>query len=108
MFIDPVIDQIEAAKMIHADMIEIHTGEYAEARTSRQRSKCLQHIASAARYAHDLGLTVNAGHGLHYDNISGIKKITTIEEVSIGHAVIAHAVRVGLEQAVKELVRLVK
>ena len=108
MFIDPVNDQIEAAKMIRADMIEIHTGEYADAQTSRQRSACLRRIASSARHARDLGLTVNAGHGLNYDNISGIKKIGAIEEVSIGHAVIVHAVGVGLERAVKELVRLVR
>lgn len=108
LFIDPAKDQIDGAKEVRADMVEIHTGEYADAKTPRRRLRCLHDIQSAARYAHTLGFVVNAGHGLDYSNIRAIRKIKEIEEVSIGHAVIARALKVGLEKAVKEMARLVK
>ena len=103
LFIDPVREQIEASREINSDMIEIHTGEYAEARTISR----LRKIQSMATFARTLELTVNAGHGLDYNNIEGIVRIKEIEEVSIGHAVIAHALRVGLANAVEEMVSLV-
>ena len=108
LFIDPAKNQIDAAKEVRADMVEIHTGKYADAGTSRRRIKCLHDIQTAAHYARNLGFIVNAGHGLDYSNIKPIMKIKEIEEVSIGHAVIAHAVKVGLEKAVKEMAGLVK
>ncbi|HTK81720.1 MAG TPA: pyridoxine 5'-phosphate synthase [Bacteroidota bacterium] len=107
LFIDPAKNQIECSREIGADMIEIHTGEYADATTSARRSKCLRSVGSAAKIALNLGLGVNAGHGLGYDNIKPVTRIREIEEVSIGHALIVHAVSVGLERAVKEMVRLV-
>ena len=108
LFIDPVREQIEAAKEVDADMIEIHTGEYANTPSVSRRKKLVSEIKSAAVYARKLGLGVNAGHGLDYTNIKLISKIEEIEEVSIGHAIIEHAVWVGLENAVREMVRLVK
>lgn len=103
LFIDPIPEQIEAAREIGADKIEIHTGEYALARTSRQQEAQLETIRGAAKMAAKLGMGVNAGHGLNNLNILPIKQIPEIEEVSIGHAIIARAVFVGLDQAVREM-----
>jgi pyridoxine 5-phosphate synthase len=103
LFVDPMAEQIEAAKHIGADMIELHTGEYANARSEREAQALLDVIRSAARLGTELGLGVNAGHGLNYINIKPLARIEEIQEVSIGHAVIAHAVFVGLERAVREM-----
>src|SRR5579862_5994583 len=108
LFVDPENDQVEATKEICADMIEIHTGEYADATTAAQRKKQFNRIASIAKFAHGLGLGVNAGHGLDYENFAPIREIKEIQEVSIGHAIIVRAVSVGLEQAVREMVSLTK
>ncbi len=103
LFVDPVAAQIEAAKAIGADMIEIHTGEYANARNEKEQLALLEIVRSAARLGSELGLVVNAGHGLNYVNIKPIITIEEIAEVSIGHAVISYAVFVGLERAVREM-----
>ncbi len=108
LFIDPVPDQIEASRETGANKIEIHTGEYANARTEREQHECLQRVQKAAEFASNLGLGVNAGHGLNYVNIMPIRLIPQIEEVSIGHALISRAVFVGLERAVNEMVTLVR
>lgn len=108
LFIDPVPEQIEAAHDVGANKIELHTGEYANARTEGEQKGCLQAVQHAAELASQLGLGVNAGHGLNYINITPIRRIPQIEEVSIGHALISRAVFVGLERAVREMVRLVK
>ena len=108
MFVDPVTDQIEASKEVGADMIEIHTGEYANARSAGERNKFLGEIKSIAKFSRGLGLGVNAGHGLDYENIKPFARIKEIEEVSIGHAIIVRAMFVGLENAVREMVELVK
>jgi pyridoxine 5-phosphate synthase len=108
LFIDPVEEQIQAAYDAGADMIEIHTGEYAEAKTDVKRAKLAAIVAAAAKYAHELDLGVNAGHGLDYANVSLIAEISQIHEMSIGHAVIVRAMEGGLAEAVKEMVRLVK
>ncbi|HMD14116.1 MAG TPA: pyridoxine 5'-phosphate synthase [Bacteroidota bacterium] len=108
LFVDPNKDQIDVSKEIGSDMIELHTGEYADGKSPAERNRHLQRIKKMSRYGHSLGLIVNAGHGLDYDNIKPIVKIREIEEVSIGHAVIVRAVSVGLECAVREMVRLIK
>ncbi len=108
LFIDPVRAQIETALEVGAEMIELHTGEYANAVTPAQKKYHHSRIKTAAAFGRHLGLTVNAGHGLDYKNISRFVGIADIEEVSIGHAVIVRAVAVGLERAVREMVRLVK
>ncbi|MBA4311894.1 MAG: pyridoxine 5'-phosphate synthase [Chlorobiaceae bacterium] len=108
VFINPAQDHIDAAKYIGADMVEIHTGEYSEARSAREKRKHLVIISQMSRLARKLELSVNAGHGLNYSNISPIVKIREIEEVSIGYAIIVRALSVGLETAVREMVALVK
>jgi len=108
LFIDPLPGQIEAAAEIKADKIEIHTGAYADARTDRERKSLLHDIKGAAQMAARLGLGVNAGHGLNYQNILPMKEIREIEEVSIGHAVIVRALFVGMERAVREMVALTR
>ena len=108
LFIDPVSNQIEAAKDIGTDMIEVHTGDYANALTSRHKRKHLVIISQMVKLASSLDLRVNAGHGLDYGNIKPITAMKEIEEVSIGHAIIVKAVSVGLEEAVREMLKLVK
>ena len=108
LFIDPVHDQIEAAKEVEADTIEIHTGEYANARNEQQQHELLEIVRDAAKFARELDLRVNAGHGLNYNNIIPFRTIEEIEEVSIGHAVIVRAAFVGLDRAVREMARLVR
>jgi len=107
LFVDPVQSQIETSKEIGADMVELHTGEYANARSDREVKDQLGRIQSMATLGRSLGLTVNGGHGLDYRNVSPIAAIKEIHEVSIGHAVIIRALFVGLENAVQEMLKLV-
>jgi pyridoxine 5-phosphate synthase len=107
LFINPIQEQIELAKAVGTDMIEIHTGEYAEARDEGARQTQLARIQRAASAAKSLGLGVNAGHGLDYGNVAPIAAIREIDELSIGYAIIVRAMFVGLDQAVREMLRLV-
>jgi len=107
LFIDPVDAQVRASADIGTDMIELHTGEYAEAKSEQQMKVRLGKIQEAAALGKSLGLGVNAGHGLDYSNIKPIAAIKEIDEVSIGHAVIVHALSIGLESAVREMLRLI-
>jgi pyridoxine 5-phosphate synthase len=106
LFIDPDKTQIDAAKAVGAPVIELHTGTYAELENSKELQQELARIKEAAEYAHSIGLVVNAGHGLHYHNVQEIASIKCIEELNIGHAIIAQAVNSGLPDAVKEMKRL--
>ena len=108
LFVDPLREQIEASAEIGADFIEIHTGEYANARSKKEARRHLERIRAMANFGRSLGLRVNAGHGLNYVNIRPIASIKAIEEVSIGHAIISRAVFVGLDAAVREMVGLVR
>ncbi|MGA2624660.1 MAG: pyridoxine 5'-phosphate synthase [Bacteroidota bacterium] len=108
LFVDPVVDQVEASKEVGADMIEIHTGEYANAQSGQRRKLLLRQIRSISKFAAGIGLGVNAGHGLDYENVKPVAGIQEIDEVSIGHAIMVRAVFVGLEEAVREMVKLVK
>jgi len=108
LFVEPEREQIEASSSIGADLIEIHTGQYANARTERQQNELLVAIQTAAKLAQSLGLGVNAGHGLNYVNTAPVAQIQEIDELSIGHAVISHAVFAGLDEAVKKMLRIVK
>ncbi|QLI80207.1 pyridoxine 5'-phosphate synthase [Chitinibacter fontanus] len=103
IFIDPDLEQIKLAHELGAPVIEIHTGRYADATTPAERVHELQRVQQAAQYAADLGLVVNAGHGLHYHNVQAIAQIPQIEELNIGHALIGHALFVGLDNAVREM-----
>lgn len=108
LFVDPEPKQVEASAKTGADFIEIHTGEYANARNEKKQYEELQKIKEIAKLARRLGLGVNAGHGLNYINVIPITKIEEIEELSIGHAIVARAIFVGFEKAVREMVRIVK
>jgi len=105
LFIDPVLEQIDTAAEVDADKIEIHTGEYANARSEREQMELLEVVRAAAKHARGLGMGVNAGHGLNYLNITPFRTIQEIEEVSIGHAVISRALFVGLDRAVRDMLR---
>lgn len=108
LFVEPDIEQIDASAGIEADMIEIHTGNYANAETEDDMFEELDRIRLATQHAKKLGLGVNAGHGLDYNNISDFLVVDDIDEVSIGQAVIARSVFVGLEKAVTEMRELIK
>lgn len=108
MFVDPIREQIDASREVEADTVEIHTGEYANARNERVQRELLEHIAGLAHYARELGLSVNAGHGLNYVNIGPFTEIKEIDEVSIGHAIISRAVFVGIDTAVKEMLEAIR
>jgi pyridoxine 5-phosphate synthase len=103
IFIDPDFEQIKLAHQLGAPVIEIHTGRYADAHNPTERSEELKRVIDAAAFAADLGLVVNAGHGLNYHNVQAIAQIEQIEELNIGHALIGHALFVGLENAVREM-----
>ena len=102
LFIDPVKAQIECAKEVGAHAIEIHTGSYCNA-AGAKREKERRVIAAAAKLAHSFGLEVHGGHGLNYDNVRAIAKIPEMVELNIGHSIIARAVIVGMERAVREM-----
>ncbi len=102
LFIAPEIEQIEAAKAAGAPVIEIHTGHYADSTGSVQRHE-LERIRRAASHAQALGLVVNAGHGLNIHNVHDIAAIAGMEELNIGHAIVAHALFVGWEYAIREM-----
>jgi pyridoxine 5-phosphate synthase len=106
LFIDAEPDQIEAAARTGAAMIEIHTGHYADARDADSRQREFKRITAAADLAHGLGLQVNAGHGLNYQNVSPIAAMAVIRELNIGHAIISRALFTGLQASVAEMKRL--
>lgn len=108
LFIEPDINQIDASAEIDADYIEIHTGVFANALTEEEQFDELDRIRTAAKHAKKLGLGVNAGHGLNYSNIKIFRELSDIDEVSIGHAILARAVFVGLKEAVKEMIGLLR
>jgi pyridoxine 5-phosphate synthase len=108
LFIDPEEEQILEAYKIGADMIEIHTGAYSDAKNEAIREKELKKVVNAARKAKESGLGVNAGHGLHYHNVREIISIPDIDELSIGHSIIARAVFTGLDRAVRDMLALMK
>lgn len=105
LFIAPDIAQIDAAKTAGASVIELHTGRFADTEGSVQRHE-LERIEQAAAHAQKLGLVVNAGHGLNIHNVHEIAAIPGIEELNIGHAIVAHAVFVGWEYAIREIKQL--
>ena len=108
LFIDPDLAQVKKARKIGADCIEIHTGLYAAAKTPKQQQEELEKIEQAAKLAKKFTMGVNAGHDLTYRNVTPILAIEEIEELNIGHNIIARAVFVGLEQAIKEMIALVR
>lgn len=107
LFIDPRDAQIIAAHKVGADMIEIHTGAYSDARTEATRKEELKKVIRSAVKGKELGLGVNAGHGLHYHNVREVAVIPEIDELSIGHSIIARAVFVGLDLAIRDMIALI-
>jgi pyridoxine 5-phosphate synthase len=105
MFIDPDPAQLEASLDIGAPVVELHTGAYADA-TGERQARELMRLATGARHGAQIGLTVHAGHGLHYQNVQPVAAIAEIVELNIGHALVARAVFEGLAPAVREMRRL--
>jgi pyridoxine 5-phosphate synthase len=103
LFVDPDPIQIAAAAQVGARWVELHTGRYAEASSEAQREAELAQLQKASQQAIQLGLRVNAGHGLTYWNVGPVARIPGIEELNIGHSIISRAVLVGLERAVREM-----
>lgn len=107
LFIDADPLQIEAAHRVGAPAIELHTGRYADAETPTELAEELERIRQGVALGQELGLVVNAGHGLHYHNTQAVAAIKGIHELNIGHAIVAHALFVGFKQAVKEMKHLI-
>ncbi|MGD0969900.1 MAG: pyridoxine 5'-phosphate synthase [Desulfobaccales bacterium] len=107
LFVDPVDPQIQAAKEVGAEWVELHTGTYAEAPTRAEATRLFQELVNAARHARSLGLKVKCGHGLNYRNIKPFRGREEFAEYSIGHAIIARALLVGIERAVREMIALI-
>ncbi|GBG15811.1 pyridoxine 5-phosphate synthase [Novimethylophilus kurashikiensis] len=103
LFIDPDEKQLDASKAAGAPVVEIHTGAFADAETEHERELELARIKNAVVHGTSLGLSVNAGHGLHYHNVQQIASIPGVEELNIGHAIVAHALFVGWDNAVREM-----
>ena len=108
LFIAPDLRDIDLAKKMGAPVIEIHTGRYADAENEVTKQKELKRVKEAAAHALSLGLIVNAGHGLHYHNVNLIAEIPGIEELHIGHAIVAHALFVGWDNAIREMKLLLR
>jgi pyridoxine 5-phosphate synthase len=102
LFIDPDQEQLEAACRAGAPVVELHTGTYAEA-TGEERTLELNRLRDACLFGHDGGLIINAGHGLHLGNVQDVVRLPHMNELNIGHSIIARAIFVGLEAAVKEM-----
>jgi pyridoxine 5-phosphate synthase len=105
LFIDPDPRQLDAAVTVGAPVVELHTGAYADAASGEQDAE-LQRIVEAAAYGQQIGLTVHAGHGLHYENVKPVAEIPEIVELNIGHAIIARAIFDGFTSAVRDMKRL--
>lgn len=108
LFIDPDFAQIDAAVKAGAPVVELHTGRYADAQTLQEQQQELLRIQHAAQYAHQAGLQVNAGHGLNLHNVEAICRLPQIVELNIGHSIIAQAVFSGLDQAVRDMKRIMR
>ncbi|WP_457623293.1 pyridoxine 5'-phosphate synthase [Persephonella sp.] len=106
-FVDPVEEQIKASLEVGADAVELHTGEYANAKTESQRKTELFRIKKGAVYGRSLGLDIFAGHGLTYLNVKPVAAIEEIEELNIGHSIIANSIFWGLEEAVRKMKKLI-
>jgi pyridoxine 5-phosphate synthase len=108
LFIDPEPRQIQTAQAVGADLIEIHTGHYAEALNEHQAITRFERIITSVQTAVEMGLGISAGHGLNYVNVKRFGSLPQIEEYSIGHSIVARAVLIGFDRAVREMIALVK
>ena len=108
LFIDPDIEQIEASKYVGADYIELHTGSFANAFIKGECEEEFEKLKHGALYAQKIGLNVNAGHGLNYENVYLMRQIPGLKELNIGHSIISRAIFVGIKDAVLDMIELVK
>ncbi len=108
LFVDPKKDQIKASEEVGADVIEIHTGHYCDSESPSQQDEELKKILDAVAEATHRNLQIAAGHGLNYANVHRIAEIREIEELNIGHSIVARAVLVGLDRAVREMIDLIR
>jgi len=108
LFVDPDEHHVRTARDVNADAVEIHTGTYCDAQSKEERLETFEQIEKNIKLAYELELGINAGHGLGYDTVKAFKGLSEIDEFSIGHSIIARAVMVGLDRAVRDMVRLVK
>ncbi len=108
LFIDPDDDQIKASKETGAQFVELHTGKYADAKTEEEEKAELDRLIKASETVLNVGLGLNAGHGLNYRNVVPVARINGMNELNIGHSIVARAVFVGFKEAVKEMVSLVR
>ena len=106
LFIDPNEKNIEMAHHCGADMVEIHTGNYANAKTKKSQNKELEKIHRVLKKARELDLSVNLGHGINYFNVQALARMKEIHEFNIGHSIISRAVLVGMEKAVRDMIKL--
>lgn len=106
LFIDPLEQQIESTALIGAATVELNTGYYSAAKSVIARGDELSRIVTCCDYAYSLGLTINAGHGLHYDNVQAIAEIECIDEIGVGHSVVSRALYLGIPAAVAKMKRL--
>src|SRR3982750_1645634 len=104
LFVDPTLEQIDAAHELGVEMVELHTGKLANAFSEKIEKQELENLQAAAKAASELKLQVNAGHGINYTNIKLIQKISHLTELNIGHSIVARAMFVGLDAAVKEMI----
>ncbi len=102
-FVDPEVEQVRAAHRMDVPRVELHTGRYCDARLEKDRARELARIVDAAKAAQKLGLGVAAGHGLDYENVAPVAAIAEIEELNVGHSIVARAIFVGLDRAVRDL-----
>ncbi len=108
LFVDPVPAALDVSAELGADAVELHTGEYANARDASARRHELDRLVAAARHGRDLGLDVHAGHGLTYENVGPVAAVEEIEELNIGHSIVSRAVLVGMESAVRDMAAILR
>jgi pyridoxine 5-phosphate synthase len=108
LFVDPDLEQVKEVHRIDAQAVELNTAAYADARDERSRETALRKVLDAARLGRKLGLVVNAGHGLTYQNVRAIAALPELAELNIGHNIVARAVLVGMERAVREMVEAMR
>jgi len=108
IFIDPKPEQLKLAHQANANMVEIHTGTFCDAKTSKKKKQAFSKIVDAIKLSYKLRLGVNVGHGICYNTIKAFKGLKEIDEFSIGHSIVSKAALVGMERAVREMLTLVK
>lgn len=108
LFVDADLEQVEAAARIGAPVIELHTGHYADAASPGDQAREMARIVRAAEHGREAGMQVNAGHGLSYDNVTAVAALAMIRELNIGHAIVARAVFIGMQAAVREMKHLME